>query len=55
MELYRPGWILVWSSDQAAFQVPSVTDRFVVAPAGRYAVMDNPNRGELLLYSVRYR
>jgi len=55
MEQYRPGWILVWSSDTASFQNPAVANRFIIAPAGRYPVMDNPTRDALLLYSVRYR
>ena len=55
MEHYRPGWILVWSSDTADFLDPAVANRFLIAPAGRFPAMDNPNRDALLLYSVRYR
>jgi len=55
MEHYRPGWILVWSTDGAVFQDPSVAGRFLITPEGRFPVMDNPGRDALLLYSVRYR
>jgi 4-amino-4-deoxy-L-arabinose transferase-like glycosyltransferase len=55
MDLYRPGWIVVWSTDTAVFQDPSVTSRVLITSAGRFPAMDNPKRDALLLYSVRYQ
>jgi hypothetical protein len=53
IDLYHPGWAVVWSDDVGVLAVPSVARSYAFTETGKYAVFDQPGRGFLLLYRIQ--
>jgi hypothetical protein len=55
INLYHPGWAVVWSDNVNTLGWPSVAQSYTFTEIGKYPVFDNPNRGFLFLYRIHPR
>jgi len=55
MDLYHPGWAVVWSDDVGILALPSVAHSYAFTELGKYSVFDQPRRGFLVLYRIHAR
>lgn len=53
LDLYRPGWILMWERDLILIDKPALHERFNVIPAGSYPAYRDKERGPLRLFMLK--
>jgi 4-amino-4-deoxy-L-arabinose transferase-like glycosyltransferase len=52
LDVYQPGWILVWEDDAAFANLDPFPQRYIVVPRGTYPALDQFDRRHLLLYEL---
>jgi hypothetical protein len=55
LDIYHPGWLVLWSDDEAFAARPDLLARYQPIPQGEWAVMDQPERSHLLLFRLQPR
>jgi hypothetical protein len=52
LDVYKPGWILVWEDDAAFVNLDPFPKRYLVVSRGSYPALDQSDRRHLLLYEL---